>query len=170
LQFAVIQPDTPGQRALDSVKRAALRNLCSPALLWSIEVGAESGRLHLNLLGPDLRLPDFKRATSHVSQVRHGARAAGAYMHKRDAMPAAIDYAGRIAGTAGTIMEYLAHAKALPVAQAGSLLKIIETARFNREPLKLSPPETRKDLRALAQQFIDRLDTIEQRARANMLK
>lgn len=170
LQFSVITPDENTQQALESAKRSAMRTAMSPAYIWSVEVGQQCGHLHLNLLGPDLGDIRIKNASIHTAPVREGARAAAAYMTKRSGLPARPLYSGRTVGTAGHIMEHLSHAKHMPVAQAGALLKIIETARFNKVGASLPPTEITQDLRKIAQHFTTRLDELERAMHANMRK
>ena len=140
----------------------------SPALIWSVEVGIVAARLHLNLLGPAIGAPNIRNAAVHVEECVKPARAVAAYITKRAGMPSRQIYAGRLVGTAGHIMQYLAHAEHMPAAQAGALLKIIETARFNRAGHSLSGHEIHTDLHKIITHYVaelSKLDTLRETKR-----
>lgn len=161
LHLAVIQPDENTSEALERAKRAAMRMLNSPAYIWSVEVGAEFGHLHLNLLGRDLSDLNVKNAKTHVEKVRTGARNAAAYITKTSAYPPRGIYPGRAVGSAGHVMQFLAQAGSYPVVQAATFLQIMETARFNRLAGGDSQKIVAADLRTLAQQFGEQLKNTE---------
>lgn len=135
LQYAVITPDENTAAAIRKARHAAIRALTSPAALWTIEVGEQAGRLHMNLLGPNLKLPKIRDAAIHIEQVRTSARATAAYMSKRGSYPHPSHYDGRALGTCGGLMQYLAECRSYPIAQAAALLKIIDTGE-----MRLSKP------------------------------
>ena len=169
LDYAVVTPDDNTQAAIERAKTAILRASDSPALIWSVEVGLIAGRLHLNLLGPNLDDIKVKNADVHVEPTRTGARAVAAYMTKRAGFPSRQHYPGRIVGTAGNVMQFLGQAGSIPVVQAGALLKIIETARFNRVGANLTGEEISTDLKKLVAYYVadlTRLATLTRRPRA----
>ena len=169
LDYAVVTPDQNTQVAIERAKAAILRASDSPALIWSVEVGLLAGRLHLNLLGPALDEIKVKNADVHVESIREDARTVASYITKRAGFPARQHYAGRLVGTAGSVMQFLGQASHIPVAQAGALLKILETARFNRVGVGLTPEEISTDLRKLIDHYVgdlSRLATLTRRPRA----
>lgn len=161
LQFAVITPDENTAAAIRKAKHAAIRALTSPAALWTIEVGEQAGKLHMNLLGPNLKLPKIRGATIHQEQVRTSARACAAYMAKRGTYPHPSHYDGRALGSCGSLMQYLAESRSYPVAQAAALLKLIDTGTMrlarNQHPIRTDADA----LHDIAQRFADALDDME---------
>lgn len=161
LQLAVITPDDNTADAIRRAKHAAIRALTSPAAIWSIEVGEKAGRLHMNLLGPDLRIPRIRAAAVHLENVRSTARATAAYITKARAYPPRDAYEGRAVGTCGTVMQYLAEARSYPVAQAAALLKILDHGHIRLSPTD-RPTRTDADhLHELARAFAQALDQME---------
>jgi hypothetical protein len=130
LTLARITPDDPNAAALIRAKNAAMRYCTSPAMIWSIEIGDQQGKLHLNILGPNLDFQKPKNCTSYSEELTKPARAAAAYITKRKSIPDPMHFEGRVVGTAGTIMQWLTRATELPVAQGAALMKVLETAAF----------------------------------------
>lgn len=170
LQLAVITPNENTARALDAAKRSALRAAISPAMMWSIETGQQFGRLHLNLIGPNLANIAPRGAAVNVSTIRTNARAAAAYITKKSGYPSKEHYAGRIVGTAGHVMQHLAQARHMPVAQAGAILKMLETANYYPTHDPDAQPTTADSLRQMTAAFADDLASAEREMIHNMRK
>jgi hypothetical protein len=164
LQYAVITPDQNTAEAIRKAKHAAIRALTSPAAIWSIEVGEQAGRLHINLLGANLDFPKIRNATIHTETVRSNARAVAAYITKANAYPPAHQYQGRAVGTCGTVMQYLAEARDYPVAQAAALLQIIDTGQLRLARHQLPSRTDAEHLHELAHNFTQALEQMENAA------
>lgn len=118
----------------------------------------------MNLLGPDLRLPAIRGAAIHIERVRTTARATAAYITKPKGYPPPAVYDGRAVGTCGTVMQYLAEARAYPVAQAAALLKIIDTGHMRLQRNARPSRTDAEQLHELAHHFAQALDDMEKRA------
>lgn len=164
LTYAVITPNENTQEAIRRAKHAAIRALTSPAAIWSIEVGEQAGRLHINLLGKFDRISQVRKADIHTEPIRTNARSVAAYITKPGAYPPAALYEGRAVGTCGTVMQYLAEARTYPVAQAAALLRIIDTGQLRLSKANRPSRTDTEHLHELAQHFTEALDQMERTA------
>lgn len=103
-----------------NAKQQYLRRAELPAALWSIEKGALSSRLHLNILAPQHHQPELKNASIWQAKIKCTPREMAAYLGKQYQMPSPADYTGRLWGTCGNVTSYLASASAQPHIQAAA--------------------------------------------------
>jgi hypothetical protein len=163
LELAVITPDENTAAALRRAKNSAIRALTSPAAIWSIETGATEGRLHLNIIGPNLDLHPIRNAETHKAPLYKPARAAGAYITKPAGYPAPGQYDGRTVGCCGNVMQYLTEASQYPAIQAAAILQILHTGHFTLAPDQTPKRQDADSLHQLADQFAQQLENLDRR-------
>jgi hypothetical protein len=161
LEFAVLTPGENTARAIERVKNAALRAALSPAMIWSVEIGEQAQRLHLNIVGHQLNFRKIRNCSIHVQPVHTSARIATAYMLKSKSRPNAHIYEGRTVGTAGSLMQWLTQARHMPVPQGAAMLQVLNTARIHLSGKATPTAEMYKRLQHITRQFTEALERAE---------
>jgi hypothetical protein len=107
LALAVWKPDHNTAQAIKNIRDKLVRSKLAPSGIWTIETGELYAGLHLNTIFPARYIEDARHKAAHVEIVRSSARAAAAYIAKRSGMPSVKQYAGRLMGEWGTILQHI---------------------------------------------------------------
>lgn len=130
LFISVLTPADKTQAGIQRVRAALLRKAFAPAGLWSVEEGEKAGGLHLNIIAP-APAPDTLRDCSTWAQaITTSARAAAAYINKREGFPDPSTYTGNLTGSWSRIPDLFTSRHMPPTIQAAS----IEAAISNKRP------------------------------------
>lgn len=152
LTMTVIKPESNTAAAVKAVHASFMRRALAPAGIWTVETGELFGGLHLNILSPKPMAARWRGCETYSELLRTTARDAGAYIAKREGIPSAEQYPGRLYGSFGQIGEILATQERMPILQAAA----IEVAMGGGKGAEVNPPlklegrtrETTKEERA----------------------
>jgi len=123
LCYTVLKPRENTAAALKAVHASFMRRALAPAGIWTVETGELFGGLHLNILSPEPRAARWKCVT-YSELVQNSAREAGAYIAKRDGIPARQQYGGRLYGSWGQVGALLV-SRSVPVVVQAAALEVV---------------------------------------------
>jgi hypothetical protein len=118
LSFAVAKPKNNTEADIKKLRNSIVRSKLAPAGLWTIETGELYAGLHLNLLLPTESLALDHGRFEYIETIRTSTRAAAAYICKRQGMPLPNQYAGRLQGEWGSVVQHLMNSDDLQAAPA----------------------------------------------------
>jgi len=130
LFLSVLTPIDKTAAAIQRVRAGLLRSAFSPAGLWSVETGAKCGGLHLNIIAPHPVTRLFQDCQTWASAITTSARAAAAYINKREGFPDKAEYPGNLTGSWSRIPDLFASRHMPATVQAASA----EAALSNKHP------------------------------------
>lgn len=108
LTFTIITPNERGQSALKQYKRAYLKRCAFEVALFTVEKGALSQRLHLNLIHDGYAPTQQQSCQVWQEKAIRKARDLAHYIAKPESQPTRDEYQGKTWGTLGQITRLLA--------------------------------------------------------------
>lgn len=155
LDWHTLTPSTQTPAAIAAERARWLRHAAPPGAIWTIERGAESGKLHINIIAPSGHAATTQTAAQFVVRSIESPRAVAAYISKREQAPSSRDYPGRTMGTAGPLWQWLTGKGQFPVLQAAAVQADIDRAVGAHpappaaQPIKCAADLDRTDYRAI---------------------
>jgi hypothetical protein len=160
LDWVTITPAREGEAALVAARNQFLKVSRPAGAVWTVEIGAESGKLHTNIIMPSQDAAPLRAAAIHVVKDITEPRRVAAYISKRSQHPGKQDFKGRLYGTAGPLWQYLTSGEAEPLATAAALQHEINSVAGTQPKTYSAPaapaadPLTMADYRAIAKRHL----------------
>lgn len=121
LFLSVLVPVDKTEASIQRIRAALLRRAFAPAGIWSVETGGKMGGLHLNIIAPAPIDRELRDCRSWSAALTTTARAAAAYINKREGFPSRTEYSGHLAGSWTKIADLCTDSHMCPTVQAAAV-------------------------------------------------